>query len=123
MSNKKLYSIGEFADLTGLSSDTLRFYEKKGLVKPQRGNRNLRLYNDDDLEHITVVCSMKKGGFSLDEILEYTAFREQGIETIHVRMALMKAKIAALHEQQHAIDSSIEYLEDKVRRLEKQDNK
>jgi len=30
MSNKKLYSIGEFADLTGLSPDTLRFYEKKG---------------------------------------------------------------------------------------------
>lgn len=123
MSNKNIYTIGDFAQLTGLSPDTLRFYEQKGLVKPQRGNRNLRLYNDADLEHVAMVRRMKMGGFSLDEILEYTTFREQGLDTIHVRMSLMRAKIAALHEKQHAIDSSIEYLEDKLKMLADQDNK
>ncbi|CUS25360.1 hypothetical protein FC70_GL001254 [Paucilactobacillus oligofermentans DSM 15707 = LMG 22743] len=123
MSNKNIYTIGDFAQLTGLSPDTLRFYEQKGLVKPQRGNRNLRLYNDDDLEHVAMVRRMKMGGFSLDEILEYTTFREQGLDTIHVRMSLMRAKIAALHEKQQAIDSSIEYLEDKLKMLADQDNK
>lgn len=122
MSNKNIYTIGDFARLTGLSPDTLRFYEQKGLVKPQRGNRNLRLYSDDDLEHIAMIRRMKVGGFSLDEIFEYTTFREQGSDTIHLRISLMRDKIAVLHEKQQAIDSSIEYLEDKLKMLESQDS-
>jgi Predicted transcriptional regulators len=44
MSNKKLYSIGEFSQITGISPDTIRFYEKKQLIHPHHGPRRLRLY-------------------------------------------------------------------------------
>ncbi|WP_346978209.1 MerR family transcriptional regulator, partial [Collinsella aerofaciens] len=48
--NKPLYMISVAAELTGMHPQTLRVYESKGLVNPQRSGGNTRLYSRADIE-------------------------------------------------------------------------
>ncbi|MCP9613180.1 MerR family transcriptional regulator [Levilactobacillus brevis] len=114
MSNETVYSIGEFSKITGLSTDTIRFYEKKELLHPQRGTRRLRQYTLAQVEHVALLLRLKAAGFTLDEVHTYTTYRGRGDKTIPNRVKLMIKKIDELHKKQAAINSSIEYLKEKV---------
>ena len=59
--------IGEFAQITGVSKDTIRYYEKMDLLHPQMRN-NYRQYSKDDIETIETILKLKQTGFSLQEI-------------------------------------------------------
>ena len=59
--------IGEFTNKTGITIDTLRYYNKIGLLVPQRsGNR--RNYSEEDLEKAVVIIKLKNLNFTLEEI-------------------------------------------------------
>ncbi|WP_119326174.1 MerR family transcriptional regulator [Companilactobacillus musae] len=120
MSNKKLYSIGEFSKITGLSPDTIRFYERKQLIHPHHGPRRLRLYTPKQVDHVALLLRLKAAGFTIDEIYTYTTYRGQGSETIPTRVRLMNEKIAVLQEKQSDITASIKYLKEKIKFLENQ---
>ena len=120
MSNKRLYSIGEFSKITGLSPDTIRFYEKKGLIHPHRGPRQLRQYTDAQVDHVALLLRLKAAGFTLDEIHIYTDYRGQGPETIPTRLKLMGEKIETLNKKQSDIKASIKYLHEKMQFLRDQ---
>lgn len=122
MSNKKLYSIGTFSKITGLSPDTIRFYEKKDLIHPKRGSRQLRQYTDADVDHVGLLLRLKAAGFTLDEIHTYTNYRGQGPDTIPTRLKLMREKVNSLHEKQADIEASIKYLNEKMKFLKEQQN-
>lgn len=114
MSNEIVYSIGEFSKITGLSTDTIRFYEKKKLLHPQRGIRRLRQYTSAQVEHVALLLRLKAAGFTLDEVYTYTTYRGRGDKTIPNCVKLMIEKIDELHKKQAAINTSIEYLKEKV---------
>ena len=59
---------GELAEATGINSETLRFYEKAGLVKPERGANGYRLYGADDTKRIRLAQRAVGVGFSLQEV-------------------------------------------------------
>ena len=64
-----LYSIGEVGNQLGLSADTLRYYEKIGLLKNiARNPAGRRLYNDQDLSRLRFIQRAQKMNFSLAEI-------------------------------------------------------
>ena len=68
MSDKAL-QIGEFSKLTGVAIDTLRYYEKIGLLKAQhRSASGYRHYGEQNLESVKFILSAKDLGFSLDVI-------------------------------------------------------
>ena len=61
--------IGELAALSKVSRDTLRFYEKHGLITPSARNAaGYRLYSDADVHRISFIISAKEVGFTLNEI-------------------------------------------------------
>jgi MerR family Zn(II)-responsive transcriptional regulator of zntA len=61
--------IGELAALAKVSRDTLRFYEKHGLITPSaRNTSGYRLYSDADVHRISFIISAKEVGFTLNEI-------------------------------------------------------
>ncbi len=65
----RLYPIGETAEKLGLSADTLRYYEKIGLLpKVGRNTGGIRLYNDKDLSRLRFVQRAQKMDFTLAEI-------------------------------------------------------
>jgi len=63
--------IGEIAKQSGFSKDTLRYYEKIGLIqldKKQRGKNNYRFYDDSVLKKLDTIKNLKRVGFTLTEI-------------------------------------------------------
>jgi MerR family Zn(II)-responsive transcriptional regulator of zntA len=64
-----MLKIGELASLAKVSRDTLRFYEKHGLISPSdRSESGYRLYSDADVHRISFIISAKEVGFTLNEI-------------------------------------------------------
>lgn len=67
MSAESLF-IGQLSRKSGLSRDTLRFYEKEGILKSNRLSNNYRVYQGKDLDRLRFVESARQAGFSLREI-------------------------------------------------------
>ncbi|MBD8038572.1 MULTISPECIES: MerR family transcriptional regulator [Solibacillus] len=59
--------IGEFAECTGISKDTIRYYEKIGLLQPEVKNKH-REYQNHDIILVETIIKLKQTGFSLQEI-------------------------------------------------------
>jgi len=74
---EKNYKIGEVSKETGLSADTLRYYEKVGLLKNiSRASSGIRLYSDADLSCLRFIQRAKTMNFTLDEISRLLQMRE-----------------------------------------------
>ncbi len=70
MSN--LYKIGELSKVAGATIDTIRFYEDKGLLKPEsRSSSGYRYYGNTALKTLNFIQSVKELGFTLNEIREF----------------------------------------------------
>ncbi len=64
-----MLKIGDLAKLAKVSRDTLRFYEKHGLIAPsERNQAGYRLYSDTDAHRVSFIISAKEVGFTLNEI-------------------------------------------------------
>ena len=74
---EKSYKISDVSKETGLSADTLRYYEKAGLLKNiHRAPSGVRLYNDADLSRLRFIQRAKTMNFTLDEISKLLQMRE-----------------------------------------------
>lgn len=64
-----MFRIGELAKQFGINTDTLRFYEKQGLLMPSNvGNNGYRYYSDNDAQTLGFILRAKAIGFSLNDI-------------------------------------------------------
>lgn len=91
--SKAAYMISAVADKYGVHPQTLRMYEREGLLKPSRSDGNTRLYTDDDLVRLEV-------------ILELT--RELGVNLAGVEIILnMREKMAAMQTQMEQFVASL----------------
>lgn len=78
MKTQNSYKIGQLAGLTGLTADTIRFYETKGLITPgKRSASGYRLYTQVDVATLQFIQRAKRVGFTLDEIHELLALKLQ----------------------------------------------
>ncbi|HEU4596851.1 MAG TPA: MerR family transcriptional regulator [Pyrinomonadaceae bacterium] len=79
--------IGEVARESGVGVETLRFYERRGLLgRPRRTGANYRLYDEAVLERLAFIKRAQAVGFSLDEITEILSESEAGqLPCRHVR--------------------------------------
>jgi len=69
-----MYRIGELAKLCHINNDTLRFYEKNGLLRPSsRSESGYRLYTEDDKKILQFILRAKDVGFTLAEIRDLLA--------------------------------------------------
>lgn len=100
-----MYLIGQLAKLCDVSSDTLRFYEKNGLLTPAgRSDSGYRLYNEACLKQINFILKAKELGLSLDEIRELLDIRLEATEhscaevkaITSAKLTLIDSKIAEL---------------------------
>src|ERR1041384_3176038 len=72
-------SSGELADLAGVSRDTLRHYERKGVLpRPVRGHNGYRQYPSEALQRVQLVRRALSVGFTLDELARVLKVRDAG---------------------------------------------
>ncbi len=98
--------IRELSAKTGVSTDTIRFYEKEGLLQPDsaaRGDNNYRYYTDEAVEKLNFIIRGKKLGFTLREIKTIIAewdsvSPEQAANFIQLKVERIEEKIEQLQE-------------------------
>ncbi len=74
-----MMQIGELAQQGGVTVQTIRFYERRGLMpEPQRRESGYRVYANDDVKRLQFICQAKVLGFSLDEIRNILRMRRRG---------------------------------------------
>lgn len=92
--------IGEAAEKTGLSVDTLRYYERIGLLPPPaRDSGGRRLYREQDVARLQFIQRAQAVGFSLEEISQLLRFREDPAGSSHAVRELAAAKYQAVRDQ------------------------
>ncbi len=109
--------IAAFAEATGLTRDTIRFYVRKGLLRPTVGSgagNRYRIFDAADVERALMIRSGQALGFTLREIVALE--REATTEGMtFVRQAeLMRERIVAIDEQIDSLASVRAYLVEKV---------
>ena len=111
------WSVGEVSKQTSISIDTLRYYERAGLIDPvSRTSGGKRLYSDLDIERIRFVRRLRATGMPVETIARYVRLRAQGSATVPQRLSLLREHRALLERQrdelaQHiaAVDAKIAY--------------
>ena len=109
------YSIGQFAELSGFSIDTLRYYEKQKLLFPSRDKNNRRFYTEKDVGWISFISRLKKTGMSIKEMQKYAKLRYAGDQTIPERLVLLFNQLDNLHEEEQKINDNIKFVEQKIK--------
>lgn len=101
--------ISEVSERSGLSVDTLRYYEKIGLMSPvSRTNGGIREYSELDVRRLDFIKCMRTAGLPVDVLIAYFALVEQGDDTIDARKAILVKQrtrlLARMAEMQETLD-------------------
>jgi DNA-binding transcriptional MerR regulator len=126
-----LYTIRQVAEQTGFSPDTLRYYEKIGLLQsPQRGAGGMRMYSDDNVGLLASVGCLKKTGLSLEEIKEFMqegrCFRNRSsgwstdeLQTLESRRDILAEHLRRMEKQREELESLIQSTQTKLNYYDK----
>ena len=99
--NRQLLRSGELASRAGVSADTLRYYEQKGVLSPPpRSSNGYRCYPADSLERVQMIRSALRIGFSIDELARVLRVRKSGGVPCRSVRAMASAKLSELRQRQ-----------------------
>ena len=101
--NKKesTYTISVAAELAGVHPQTLRDYEKKGLLRPLRTSGNTRLYSDEDLARVRRIQKLVGEGVNLSGVERIVAL-EGSLDDLQDRFDRLLDELDGIHRRAHA---------------------
>lgn len=95
-----MHSTKEAAEMTGLSTATLRYYEKEHLLPPiARTSQKYRQYSDSDIEWIKMIQCMRRANIPIQSIKEYISLLIQGGGTLEQRFAMVQNHMEDIKQQ------------------------
>ena len=100
--NRPLYMIGVAAELAGMHPQTLRSYEQKGLVTPQRTRGNTRMYSQADIERLALINELTDEGINLAGVIRILDLqgrlseRDREIDDLHRRVRRLADRVHEL---------------------------
>ncbi|MEZ0497050.1 MerR family transcriptional regulator [Sphingomonas sp. IW22] len=102
-------TIARLADAGGVGVETVRYYQRRGLLgEPERPGRGVRRYDDEDVRRLRFIRSAQRAGFTLEEIGELLALhaiddRNRARELARSRIATLDAKIEEMRAARSAL--------------------
>ncbi len=107
--------ISEVAAATGLSVDTLRFYEKIGLIDPPpRDSAGRRDYGEDVIGWIRFLCQLNATGMKQADRIRYAQLRAQGESTVRQRRDMLEAHREVIRAQLMTLQDTVILMDEKV---------
>ena len=100
--NRPLYMISVAAELAGVHPQTLRIYEQKGLVSPQRTRGNTRMYSQADIERLQLINELTDEGINLAGVIRILDLkgrldeRDDELDTLHRRVRKLADRVHEL---------------------------
>ena len=120
-------TIAEVSKKYDISQDTLRYYERIGLIPPvPRTKGGIRDYDEVSCGWIEMVKCMRSAGVQIEALIEYVSLFQQGDETLEARKAILidqreqlKARMAQMQASLDRLNSKIEHYEQIMVKAEK----
>ena len=103
-------TLGEVSKKFNISKDTLRYYEKEGLISPVSKQNNRREYNENDIESINFILCMRGAGMPIETLKKYISLCRKGDETAQERRNI-------LIEQREILSQKIKEMENAYNKL------
>jgi DNA-binding transcriptional MerR regulator len=109
VSGGETMKIGEVSEKYEISSDTLRYYERIGLLPSvNRTESGIREYGELDLRRVSFIKCMRSAGLPIEVLIEYFNLVQQGDQTIEARKEILIAQreklLARMKEMQETLD-------------------
>ncbi|CAB3755405.1 MerR family transcriptional regulator [Burkholderia puraquae] len=115
-------TIGQVAEMTGLSTHTLRYYEQAGLLRAiSRTAAGHRLYAPADLDWLAFVMRLKATGMPIAQMQAFAALRAQGESTFGARRSLLVTHRDAVRAHIAELQASLDVISDKIVNYEAQE--
>ena len=112
-------TIAEVSRRHGLSADTLRYYERIGLIPSVRRTQSgIRDYSDEDCRWVDFAKCMRSAGLPIEVLIEYIALFLQGDATNEARKNLLIEQRDLLAERVEEMQRTLERLDGKIERYE-----
>lgn len=106
---KDYYKINEISKLYGIGVDSLRYYEKLGLLSPKRDTNGYRLYNLKDMYKLTIIRNLRELDFPVAQIKSYLDCQtlDNTLQLLHSEQELLKQRLLKIQEQSKLIHERI----------------
>lgn len=99
----------------GLSADTLRYYERVGLIPPvTRTKSGIRDFTEEDCRWVEFIKCMRSAGLPIEVLIEYVTLFQQGDDTAEARKALLTDQRSQLVERIAEMQRTLERLDRKI---------
>ncbi len=107
--------ISEVSEQYDLSSDTLRYYERIGLLPPvNRNESGIRDYSDLDLRRVEFVKCMRSAGLPIEVLIRYVGLVQQGDVTIEARKEILEEQREELAARMQEMQKTLDLLDHKI---------
>ncbi|GAB1808419.1 MULTISPECIES: MerR family transcriptional regulator [Priestia] len=117
---ENLFSIQQVASMTGLSTHTLRYYEKIGLIKNvQRAQTGYRQYTDVDLAWIQFLIRLRVTGMPMLKMKQFSDLRQKGDSTITARKELLEEHYKDVLGKIEELELNSQRIEEKIAHYKK----
>lgn len=117
---ENLFSIQQAASMTGLSTHTLRYYEKIGLIKNvQRAQTGYRQYTDVDLAWIQFLIRLRVTGMPMLKMKQFSDLRQKGDSTITARKELLEEHYKDVLGKIEELELNSQRIEEKIAHYKK----
>ncbi|HEX3078313.1 MAG TPA: MerR family transcriptional regulator [Lachnospiraceae bacterium] len=108
-------TIAEVSKRYDLTADTLRYYERIGLLPAiSRNSSGNRDYTEEDCRWVLFIKCMRSAGLSIELLIEYVALFQKGDETIEVRKELLMEQRKQLVGKIEELQGTLSYLDQKI---------
>ena len=108
-------NIKEASSTTGVSADTIRYYERIGLIMPIERVNGIRKFNERNINQINFAKTMREAGLSIETLKDYvTLVFENDPTTIPVRKDILGEAINTLNEKVKEVVDASDYLQWKI---------
>ena len=112
--------IAEVSEQYGLSTDTLRYYERVGLIPTvNRNESGIRDYNELDLRRVEFIKCMRSAGLPVEVLIDYVALVQEGDKTIEARKEILVEQRKLLVERMNEMQKTLDILNHKIEVYEK----
>lgn len=114
---KHYYRIGEIAKLYNIGPDSLRYYEKLGILRPARSSKDYRMYHIHDLWRLNVIRDLRELGFSMERIREYLDNRSltKTESMLQEELYIIKERMESLEILRSNIEDRLETIRDAIK--------
>jgi DNA-binding transcriptional MerR regulator len=107
--------ISEVSERSGLSLDTLRYYERIGLLPPvNRTDSGIRDYSELDVRRVEFIKCMRSAGLPVDVLIKYYGLVQQGEETMEDRKAILVEQRVQLLARMEELQKTLDLLNYKI---------